>query len=138
MYLENKVGEKFEFKGTQKFKRQYEKENQREYTKAILSKMSKEEMADFENGELDIRNTLITKYLPEIDIEEIQNKVNEKYIKLLLCYTNNVAEEVADGLVEELYEEYGEEQVNQRFSEILNEVFTQVGKADYKPMPTWN
>ena len=136
-YLQNRQGQRFEFKGTQKLKRQYEKENQKEILKALFKVMSDEDFKAFNNADDDLREKLSRKYLPEIDVTELQEQINKKYIRTLICYSNNVTDEVVKELFAELYEDYGDEQVNNRFAEILNEVFTQVGKVDYMEMPTW-
>ena len=137
-YIENNLGERFEFEANYSLKRKYEKEKQKQLQKIFFRYVSEEQLKEIkENGKEEkevIKDIVLNN---DIDLDEVNKKVDEKYIKILLVETNKISEEKAEEIVYELLTTYGEEAVYERFEKILNKVFTQVGSPEYKTMPTW-
>ena len=141
-YIENREGNVYEFEATMKQKRNYEKELQRELQREMFSTLSNEELKMLEeaqngNNSFDI-TPLTRKAMANIDVASINERINLKYIKIMLSNKYSLSETTLNELVEELYEDYGEEAINNRFAKILEVVFTQLGNnVNYKELPAW-
>ena len=144
LYIENNNGDRFNVEATMKDKKTYEKNLQNSYSKAIYSKLTKEERenlktlseTDNKKAEEFLSETL-TEKASLVENVEITSAINRQTMITLLAKTNNESEKNIQALIDELYETYGEEQVDERFAKILDKVFTQLGVVEYKTMPAW-
>lgn len=144
LYIENNNGDRFNVEATMKDKKTYEKNLQNSYSKAIYSKLTKEEREKIKTlSETDKKKAeeFLTETLTEkaslVDNVEITYAINRQTMITLLAKTNKESEKNMQALIDELDETYGEEQVNERFAKILDKVFTQLGVVEYKTMPAW-
>lgn len=144
LYIENNNGDRFNVEATMKDKKTYEKNLQNSYSKAIYSKLTKEERENLKTlSETDKKKAeeFLTETLTEkaslVDNVEITSAINRQTMITLLAKTNKQSEKNMQALIDELYETYGEEQVDLRFAKILDKVFTQLGVVEYKTMPAW-
>lgn len=141
-YIQDRNGNIYEFVGSMKLKKNYEKEMQRELQREMFSKLSDEEIEMLEEAQKTNDTTKVRaitrNFMANVDVEEINEKINLKYIKVLLSNKYCLSDRELNALVEELYEDYGEEQINERFAKILEKVFTQLGNNEnQKVLPAW-
>lgn len=141
-YIQDRNGNVYEFEATLKQKRNYEKETQRELQKEMFSYITDEELTILEEaektGDTSKAKAITKKFMANVDVNSINERVNLKYVKVILSNKYALSNEELDTIIEELYEDYGEIQVNERFGKILETVFTQLGNNEnYKELPAW-
>ena len=131
----------YEITANYRLKREYEKQHQRkmrEETLKVLTPSEYKMFMDKDNISQEQEFELSTKLMINMDVEEINRKLNREFIiKLIVSKYNDVTNQDVEELLSNLEEEYGEEQVEIRLGEIIEKVFTQVGVAQVKAMPMW-
>lgn len=131
----------YEITANYRLKREYEKQHQRkmrEETLKVLTPSEYKMFMDKENISEEQEFELSTKLMINMDVEEINRKLNREFIiKLIVSKYNDVTNQDVEELLSNLEEEYGEEQVENRLGEIIDKVFTQVGVVKEKTMPMW-
>ena len=131
----------YEITANYRLKREYEKQQQRkmrEETLKVLTPSEYKMFMDKENISEEQEFELSTKLMINMDVEEINRKLNREFIiKLIVSKYNDVTNQDVEELLSNLEEEYGEEQVENRLGEIIDKVFTQVGVVKEKTMPMW-